>query len=89
MYLFRIYKKNDYSRIYTERATDGSPGRIRWTTLHIHDLDKVLETLPLHNILLPVYDNRKSQIDQLSKNQMKRECEELGLSSSGKKVLRL
>ena len=77
-----------YIRIYTERGTDGCPGRIRWTTLHIHDLDKVLESSPLKNVLLPQYDNRNSKIDQLSKAQIVRECKNLGLDSSGIKVKR-
>ena len=32
------------------------------------------------------FDNRKSNIDQLSKDQLKKECSNLGLDNSGEKV---
>ena len=75
-----------FTRFYTERLEDGSAGKLRWTSLHIHQLDTILELLPLREILDPEFDNRKSNIDQLSKEQLKHECAKLGLDMSGKKV---
>ena len=82
----KIYPQRTYFKFYTERLEDGSAGKLRWTTLHIHQLDTILELLPLKDILASEFDNRKSNIDQLSKDQLKKECSNLGLDNSGKKV---
>ena len=83
---FTLTVKYIIFRFYTERLEDGSPGKLRWTSLHIHQLDTVLELLPLKDILESEFDNRKSNIDQLSKEQLKNECFNLGLNNSGIKV---
>ena len=65
---------------------DIETGKRRWTSLNIHELDRVLQFLDLEQILLDVYDRRLSPIDKLQMNQLREECANRSLPTDGRKV---
>ena len=69
-----------------ERTHDGKIGKFKWSSLHVYQLDLLLEEFKVKNVLQPVYDRRRSKLDNLCKQQMVDECQKLGLDASGKKV---
>ena len=58
----------------------------KWTTPIIADMYKIFEDLNIEKVLDDVVDTRKSEISELSKQQLKHECQKLGIPSDGKKV---
>ena len=73
-------------RFYHEVSHDGKIGKLKWSSLHVYQLDTVLESFQIKNVLESVYDRRRSKLDNLRKEQLIKECQSLGLDHTGKKV---
>ena len=66
-------------------SIDGKVGKLKWNTLNIHQLDTVLESFKISNVLNSEYDRRKTKIDNLTKQQILDELKNLGINEKGKK----
>ena len=73
------------NRFYQEMSIDGKVGKLKWNTLNIHQLDTVLESFKISNVLNSEYDRRKTKIDNLTKQQLLDELKNLGINEKGKK----
>ena len=72
--------------MFHEISHDGKLGKFRWTSLYVYQLDTVLESFQISNVLDSVYDRRMTKIDNLPKNQMIDKCKSLGINHYGNKV---
>ena len=73
-------------QFYHEISHDGKLGKLRWSNLYIHQLDIVLHSFVIADVLDSEYDKRKTKIDNLTKKQMIEECDKLQIDNTGKKV---
>ena len=82
-----LIEQLDLIKVNFRFYTDIESGKLRWTSLNIYELDRVLELLDIEKILLDEYDRRLSTIDKLQMNQLKDECVKRNIPSDGKKVM--
>ena len=75
-----------YYRVFHNISHDGKLGKLKWNTLNIHQMDTVLESFQISNVLMSEYDKRKTKIDNLTKKQIMEELHKLGISEKGKKA---
>ena len=59
--------------------------RLKWTSLNVHQLDKVFQCFKLANVLDAVYDSRLCRVEDIAKSQLVKECKDSGLKHSGLK----
>ena len=74
-----------YYRFYTEKYDDGSE-KVLWTNLNIHHMKKVYKNLVLKEVLDGAVDVRMQYLCQLCVQQLRSECRNLGIDSTGLKV---
>ena len=73
-----------FSRFRVE--SDESKSLEKWTTPCIFEMYRIFEDLNISSMLDDTIDTRESNIDDLTKNQLRNECQKRGISDIGKKV---
>ena len=73
--------------LYKQEKIDGSNSGVKWSCPNIHDLMTILEKIPVDNILENVFDKRLSSLDKLSIVQLREECQNNNLQTTGSKMV--
>ena len=72
-------------RFFHDTSHDGKLGKLKWNTFNIHQLDTVLHSFKISNVLNSEYDRWNTKIDNLTKAQLVKELKKLGISEKGNK----